>query len=305
VTSSAGSGKRFSLGQDTFAAALAAAGVGLRGKLPERLGEKAAQPVELGFSKLKSFGLGEVVASVPLLAELKAIADGVGSGSLEIAAARARLEALVGAGPLVDAARAAEPPVSTPPQGVETGVFAQADLPKPSSGSALDSFVRATRSAPTKAAAAPASKKLRSVLEEAVYSSAAALLGDGEVARFESVWRGLKLLVDQASKNARTAIDVFDVGVDGVVSALETDIPDDHSERPDVAIVLEPIDDVALLGKLADVAESLSMPVIVSVTPAFFGSAVDGLALAVEAPNAGGPKGWAELRQEGPPAGCA
>src|SRR6185437_2060532 len=86
---------------------------------------------------------------------------------------------------------------------------------------AVDAVVRGMRAQGANPGARPAgARAARKVIEDAVFATAAELLRDPAVARLESAWRGLKLLVDQCPADASIAIEVVDVAPGGVADAL-------------------------------------------------------------------------------------
>jgi len=84
-----------------------------------------------------------------------------------------------------------------------------------------------------------------------------------------------------------------------VVAALEQDLSDDSIDHPDLYVIVDPCDDVAVLAQLADTADRLLAPVLATVSPRLFGVA-DAAAVAGRADEdgAGLPSKWADLRQE-------
>jgi predicted component of type VI protein secretion system len=237
----------------------------------------------VSFPRPRAFQLGDVVTSIPALAGLKQIADGLGAGDTpDPEAVVAKVRDLAGDG-LADAvAKAFTPPAAAPK--------------KDEAARAVDAIVGSMRTGASKAGG---SRAARAAIEEALYAAASEVLRDPQVARLESAWRGLKLLCDQCPPAASTAIEVVDVGEAGVLAALERDLPEDSVDHPDLYVVVDPCDDPAVLSKLADAAEGLLAPVLVAVSPKLFGVTEAGqVAARAELERGGLPEKWPELRAE-------
>ena len=102
------------------------------------------------------------------------------------------------------------------------------------------------------------------------------------------------------------AVEVFDVEVPAGVEGLEAGLPVERFERPDALFVVEPVEDLAALGRLAALGERAQLPVVVDVTPPLFGvkSAAE-VVNRVEEERGGLSEAWEALRaEEAPRAGC-
>lgn len=314
------SGRRFLVTPDTFAEELARSATGLRVSVADRLGAGESRAFELTFPKLRSFTVAEVVAVLPELRALKALMDGL--DKLPADAAVKSLEAVVGAGrlsesvgavlrekqaPAAPAPRAGNgvvPHTPTAPRRPDLvdSIFDKTETTRPEQAAkaGVDAFLRAvgTRStspATPASAAAPA----RALVEEAVLATARDVLAHPLVARLESAWRGLKMLVDHCPASSGMALEVFDVEGPAAVEGLETQLPLDRFERPDALFVVEAVDDVALLSRLAALGERAQLPVVVEVPPSLFGvaSAAE-LVTRVEEEGGGASGAWVGLRAE-------
>ncbi len=316
--SAAPAGRRFTVDATTFLETMAAAGLGCRVVVPDRLGIDATRTFELAFARPRAFSLAEVVAATPVLAALRELAEALGRGD----AARVlppellveRLGGIVGDGRLAAAViRALRPgeraPNATPgaasgAEGVDR-VFEQADF-APSDArlavGAVDAFVKSMREpSATARAAAPATglRAARQAIEEAVYATARDLLGDPRVGQLEGAWRGLKLLVDQCPAATPIAIEVIDTTIVGIDEVLAAELADDSVDRPDLLVVVDPCDDAATLARLAELGERLLAPVVAALSPAFFGaSGPDDLLGRVDEPGGGVAEAWTALRGE-------
>ena len=139
----------------------------------------------------------------------------------------------------------------------------------------------------------------RTAIEEAVFATAADVLAQPLVARWEGAWRGLKLLVDQCPQAAQIGLELLDVAPADVAAALERDLPDDPSERPDLLVVVDPVGDVDTLARLASIGESVLAPVVVAVAPSLFGMAdAAAVALAADSPGGCSPEAFTALRAD-------
>ncbi|MFE8605191.1 type VI secretion system contractile sheath domain-containing protein [Archangium violaceum] len=316
------SGRRFQVTPDSFAEELARSATGLRVSVEDRLGAGETRTFELTFPKLRSFVVAEVVSALPELRALKALMDGL--DKLPAEAAVKSIEAVVGAGRLAESVGAVlrekqSPPAPKAGNGVSNGVaphtstaprqpdlvdsiFERTDSARPEQAAkaGVDAFLRAvgTRSsspANSSSATAPA----RALVEEAVLATARDVLAHPLVARLESAWRGLKMLVDHCPTSSGMALEVFDVEGPAAVEGVENQLPLDRFERPDALFVVEAVDDVALLGKLAALGERAQLPVVVDVPPSLFGvtSAAE-VVTRVEEEGGGVSEAWTGLRAE-------
>lgn len=315
------SGRRFQVTPDTFAEELARAAVGLRVSVPDRLGSGETRTVELSFPKLRSFIVAEVVAAVPELRALKALMDGL--DKLPAEAAVQRIEAVVGAGRLSEAVGtvlrekqvAASPkgthgvsngthaaPAATKSADLVDSIFARTEAARPEQAAkaGVDAFLRAIGTRSTSPAGAPAAvAPARTLVDEAIQATARDVFAHPLIARLESAWRGLKMLVDLCPTSSGMAVEVLDVEVAAVVEAVEQQLPVDRFERPDALFVLEPVEDVAALGRLASLGERAQLPVVVAVPPSLVGAASAAeVVTRVEEEPSGLPEAWTALRAE-------
>ena len=305
-------GRRLPLSAAGFGEAMASAGLAAEVSVPDRLGGQKERKLALAFARPRAFSLAEVVAAVPELAKLRTLAEALGAGTTTPEVALGQVKELVGEGPLaralalaIAAATPAPPAAGTPATGVDA-IFAAGDVKpaaEPAAG-AIDTFVRTMRgpSAPRPPASAAASRGVRAArtaIEEAVFATAGDVLADPLVARLEGVWRGLKLLVDQCPAAAQIAIELVDAPATDAVAALERDLPDDESDRPDLLVVIDPVADVDTLARLAGVGESALAPVVVALAPSLVGVA-DAAAVALAADQPGGclPEAFVALRAD-------
>lgn len=314
------SGRRRILTADDFNQALAEAASGLQVSVVDRLGGGTERRVELSFDKLRAFQVAEVVAAVPELRALRALAEQLSGGGTSDALA-SRVAEIAGAGRLSSALTSITAPVPTPAPATAPAatapaapapsddpvdaIFAKADVPPAATvaRSAVDAFIRATvsKGGAKPASSAPAQSRTaevaRSMIDEAVLATARDILAHPLVARLEAAWRGLKMLLEQCPSAAGMAIELLDVEPAQVAQALTRDLPEDPTEYPDAVFVVDPVGDLAVLAQLAGAAEDAYLPVVAEVPPALFEAKDAGeVSLLEEEGGRGAPEGWKELR---------
>ncbi|MCA9680776.1 MAG: type VI secretion system contractile sheath large subunit [Myxococcales bacterium] len=320
--SSEPSGRRFVLDNESFAEAFTNAKLSARVDVGPALGAAGAHVVELGFGKLREYSLKHVLASLPVLADLRKLADDLsGPSSRRPAddAAVARVVQLIGDGPLAAEMRrvfagepepepaAVEAPTADAPANtnealvdelLESRATKQADSKR-----AIDSFITAIRGKPKAegSKATPAHRQARELIETAVFGAVGAVLNDPAVTEPEALWRGLKLVVDQAGSRSRMLVEIVDVAPAGIEAAMRECLDDEPMNRPDAFFCFDRLEDPARLSEIASTAEDLHAPVVAGVGPRFFG--VDDFEAIVPAlreakPDAYAtlPEGWPDLR---------
>lgn len=314
-------GRRFVVSTDSFAEEMARAVSKVQVTVPDRLGQGETRSFELSFPRLRAFQLAEVAASIPELRSLRALALELAGGAVTRENAAARVVDLVGPGRLSQAltaepaaAAAPEPAPSDPapapaspsaPADAIDALFSKAEAPAGRSyaQSAIDAFVTASRpsgqSSSRSRAPVDAAKGLGALLEEAVFATARDVLAAPPVARLESAWRGLKMLIDQCPSAAGMSIEILDVDLSRAAEAIASGMPDEQFERPDAIFVVDPTDDVKVLAQLAAAGERALSPVVAAVTPALIG-AKDAVAISdrVEEEEVALPEAWTELRDD-------
>ena len=121
--SAAPAGNRFSVHQASFAKQLEDAALTVTATVQDRLGDKDTRAVTVSFPSLRAFGVNEVVAAVPALKGLAALATALGSADAtkrpDPQSAVDQVIALVGEGRLAAGLRAKlglppPPPGDTP-----------------------------------------------------------------------------------------------------------------------------------------------------------------------------------------------
>lgn len=319
-------GRRFVLDSESFAAAFTNAKLSAKLDIGPALGAAGKHEVELAFAELKHYTIKHVLASLPIIAELRKFADelaGPSSRRPSAEAAVARVVALVGEGPLADElgkllreppdqpeAASAPAPTPAPASGdlvdelLERGVAKQADSKR-----AVDSFITAIRGSTSKVAdkGTPVPRRARELIETAVFGAVNAILNHPSVTEPEALWRGLKLVVEQCPKRSGMLVEVADVGPDQFESAMRACLDDEAMNRPDAFFVFDRFQHRSLVAEqlqsLASLAEDLHAPIVVGVGPSLFDvdDAEDVSQVLRDAkPDASAalPEGWADLRAD-------
>jgi len=290
-------GRVFSISATTFADALARTELRPRVTLADRLGGGVSRTLQVELRRIGAFQLVNIVGATPVLASLRELADELGGATPPPAAAvLERIRGLVGDGPLWSMVDAALRQEAARASGVSVDEFLDGGV-RPPASSAIEAVVRSIR--PGSATRSTVARAARRSIEEAIYTAAGDVLRDDGLARLEAAWRGLKLLADQCPCAAATSIEVVDVSPADVVDALAAGLPDAEVDRPDLHVVVDPCDDVSGLRRLAEAAEGALAPVLVSISPRFFG-VEDAAAIAstAEEPDGGLPEAWADLRAD-------
>ncbi|MFP2905532.1 type VI secretion system contractile sheath domain-containing protein [Pyxidicoccus sp. 3LFB2] len=317
--SPAPSGRRFHLTPESFGAELARRATGLRITVADRLGAGDTRTFELSFDKLRSFGLADLVTTVPELRALQALHASLSTSDplrpISAEDAASRVAAITGPGRLPDAVsealRATVTPLPTAPPPPETSgdelveaLLNRAEEGPAAASRAVDAFLRAVNPrSPASGSSAPASpatsrKTARDIIEEAMLLTAKDILAAEPVARLESGWRGLKWLLDQSPKSSGLAVEVLDVDRPALLESLQGALAAEPFDRPDAIFVVESNDDVALLGRLAALGERSQVPVVAAVSPSLLGVAAGELSVVLEEERESVSEAWTELRQD-------
>ncbi|MFE8598434.1 type VI secretion system contractile sheath domain-containing protein [Archangium violaceum] len=223
------SGRRFLLTEASFTEQLGLAGSGLSVTIRDRLGSGDACSHTLTFDGLEAFQLSAVIDALPDLRTLRAVHEALSNAR--------------GLGPQ-DAARLE--------QGLGPGLLS----------SALAEALRNTDSPQEARDAALA------VIEEALFGTARDILQHPRVARLESAWRGLHWLWTHCPASAGMDIEVLDVEPHQRVDALTRCIDVPALQRPDACFLLDTLDDVETLHRLAALGEQACLPMVVAVREA-------------------------------------
>lgn len=267
-------GKTLTLTRADFNEALEALGLEVCATIPDRIGTGETRTVMLKVASLKELSLKHVVSAVPDLAALAAKAEQVAKLKDP---SMADLEAILGPGKLLDSLRAVvepEPPKVGGEAGAVTGdvdaIFDKAAVQEKSAKAAIDMFVRAASASKPKVK--PAARRLRDIVEQAVYSAASDVLRAPEVVAIESAWRGLRFFVSECPKDAAMRVLVLETDPEHVVEDLAARERGEEIDEPDCVFVAHDFDSTEKLAELAEFAEQELIPVVAGVSPAAFGA---------------------------------
>ncbi len=320
------SGRRFALDNESFAAAFTAAKLGAKLDIGPALGAAGKHEVELAFGELKHYAIKHVLATLPILGELRKLADDVAGPSSRrpsAEAAVARVVALIGDGPLAselgkllteppEGSTDPEPstPAPNPPASgdlvdelLERGVARTSESKR-----AVDSFITAIRGTTSKVAdkGTPVPRRARELVETAVFGAVNAILNHPSVTEPEAMWRGLKLVVEQCPKRSAMLVEVVDVGPEQIEAAMKACLDDEPMNRPDAFFVFDRERRSLIVERfaaLASLAEDLHAPIVVGVDASTFD--VDdpedvSQVLRDAKPDASAalPEGWGDLRAD-------
>lgn len=316
------SGRRVRLGAGDLVQALEAAKVSARATVEDRLGGDKSRVIEVSFPTFKSFQTSEVVAGVGVLKDLSALAASLAQNDPtkrpDPESAIAKVIELVGEGKLSAALRAklgVSKPASAPSSassaspaapaaaGISVDELlsaAPAPATQPSASSAIGSFLKAVREPSAPVVLPSAGRAARDLIEAEVFATAVEVLKEPGVAALESAWRGLKLLIDTAPSGSGMAVDLLDVAPAKAIEAVRADLGEtEQDELPDAIFVHDPVDDIEGIAAWADVGADHDIPVVLGVTPRFFGVAEAGaVASRIEDEDGGLPAEWKAFRHD-------
>ena len=297
-------GERFSLHRGNFNEWLGERKFKISASIPDELGSAGSLDFELDIEKLRSFTLKGITTSVPKLTKLLALAGDV----RDLDGAITAVEEICGEGKLIEKLNAIEGRAPAAKKDAEaelppgTDVFEAAGMPKakPVATAAVDAFMSATKPASKKVRRSKSARKIRDVLEEAVYATGRAMLASPEVANVEGALRGLQLLARQCPEKSGFTIDLFDVPKEEVTDILRNWKKGDLVDEPDAVFIPFPITEIKTLLDLAELGEELLCPVVVDIPPSLLG--FDDMDSMVDALMDLEPKDvdieWLSLRQE-------
>ncbi len=268
------SGERFSLHRGNFNEWLEERKLTISASIPDELGSAESLEFEIVIEKLRALTLKGITTSVPKLSKLLSLAGDVRDLDGAIEAVRE----ICGDGALVEKLAAIE---GKKPEAKKDGdaptpgsdVFESAGMPtqKPVATAAVDAFLRAAQPAGKKVRRSKSARKIRDMLEEAVYATGRAMLASPEVAAVEGALRGLQLLLKQCPEKSGFTVDVFDVPADEATDILRNWKKGDLVDEPDGVFIPFPVTDIKTLLELAELGEELLCPVIVDVPPTLLG----------------------------------
>ncbi len=225
-------------------------------RVHDRLGAGETRELALEVRGLRTFTLAGVVEAVPELRDLRAMAERPPAPGEVVAA----VERIAGPGKLGAAC---------------TEALESEDAPAPprsSAAAAVDAFVKSTAPPPGGPGAGVA-RRLKQVIEAAVYGTAVDLLRAEPVRSLEASWRGARLLLGECPAGSDMQVELLDAAPEDVARAVRSRPPSDAFDDPDALFVVEPVRDSGVLGGLADLAEEMLAPCIASLAPELLGAA--------------------------------
>lgn len=224
--SSSPSGRRFLLTEASFADQLGRAARGLYVTVQDRIGSGDVNSYEVSFDRLTAFQLSEVIHGVPALRALRTAHDALSSARTLGPQEAAQLKSSLGQGRLFAAMAQA---------------LHDARSPQEARGAAL------------------------TVLDDLLFLSANDLLQHSLVKRLESAWRGLHWLWEHCPTARGLDIEVLDVAPEQLAEALAECLGAPPLQRPDACFLLDTLDDVDILHRLAALGEQAWVPMVVTV----------------------------------------
>lgn len=272
-------GRRAPLDGAAIVASLAAASPTVEVDVGPILGAARPLRVPAAFPRLRAFARAAVITGAPELAALDRLAATLGPRDLE------GVRSIVGDGRLVAELAAHLAPTSPAPQPAAelasdddlVGQLLASHQQRRDAAAAIDAFVRAARptaGAPPRppAATGPDVERARQHLREAVARAADHVLEAPEIAAIERRCRALRLLLDAHARAEHITLDHLDIAPPRLASALQGLAALPPLERPDLVVVVDPVD-LATAAELAAAAAELQAPVIVEVAPSALGAA--------------------------------
>ncbi|MEM6991514.1 MAG: hypothetical protein AAF721_13480 [Myxococcota bacterium] len=288
--SSAPAGRRLTVSGERFTTVMGALSPKATVEVPDRLGGGATRSFSVAVARPRDFRTREVIGNIELLHDLAAVADRLAKDG-DVPGALARLRTLVGDGRLVDTLEGRQPappeptpaptpaaaPVAPTPAASDDDddpIFGKAALATPTketagqAKSAVGSFISAMRSgapAPSNTKRAAPGRATAPVVREQVEATARDVLGAPPMAKLECAWRSLRMVMASCPSADDLGVDAVDTDTAGLLEALEAPLSADPWQRPDAVFVVEPVDDVEVLRKLASMAEAARVPIVVEV----------------------------------------
>ncbi len=315
------SGRRMRLGATELAQALEAAKVVAKATVEDRLGADKTRTFEVSFPTFKSMQTSEVVATVPTLKALTALAASLGHTDPTKRpapdASIAQIVELVGDGRLAAAVRAklgVAKPAAAPESGAAPSAPAQGGglsvddllgggtaptpVAAPTASSAIGSFLKAVREPSAPVTAPSAGRAARDLIESEVFATAVDILKEPGVTALESAWRGVKLLIDACPAGSGMAVDVFDVNPGDALDAVREELnASEGDEFPDAVFVHDLLDTVEGVSAWANLGADYEVPVIAGVSHRFFRvPEASGITARLDDEDGGLPAEWKALR---------
>jgi type VI secretion system protein ImpC len=260
----------------------------------DKLGDGKPRTYALELGSPRALRIADVCADHEPMRTLADIATALARprDAIDVPTAIARVKAAVGEGSLTRAlaslsadlpapaavvpAPASPTPAPAPSGGISIdSIFDKAAMPPEqdtvrAAKSGLDAFIgaiRGQRNTTATSASSPLAPRAAALVLDAIEATAADLLAHEPAAAIEASWRGLKLLLGNSPGHAELAIDVLDVAPTAVLATLSHALDRGAGVPPDAVFVLPPQSQHAVLGELAQLAETSCVPIAFTLDP--------------------------------------
>jgi len=306
------SGRRITVSGERFTTVMGSFSPAATVSVPDRVGSDDTRSLAMEFGRPRDFRVRDVMGKVELLGSLSAIVDRLAKDG-DTARALQQIRTAIGDGRWVDMieGRPPTPPViraaastsTQPPAAATDGdddddpIFGKAALaPEPErtaaeAKSAVGSFISAMRSGDSPVPAPTSGRECGKLLRASLQETAGDFLAAAPVARLESAWRSLRMIMAACPSADDLGVDALDTEPSAMLQALAPALDADAWDRPDAVFVAEPVGDPELLGALADLADAARVPIVVQVRHETVGLAPDAQDVTEEIPEA-----WTALR---------
>jgi type VI secretion system protein ImpC len=307
-------GRKYPVSGESFTNVMKRMDVRTNVAIPPLLGAEVDEKTfPLHFDRPRMFRAADVIAAIEPLRRLEELAVALTRDrDITPNVAAARVEKIVGPGRLADAIRGVEPPVEDEPEteaattrsappAAATGsaldsIFDKVDTSKvaPASvgKSGLDAFIGAIRSERPRPKIDPqAIRNAAQTIRNALSDVALRILGQPVVARIESCWRGLKMVMAETPGHEDLSVQIVDVDAeaDELQLAIERHVSKIDPARPDVVFIAHALAPKTLEW-LAEFGADRGVPIVLGVNEALTGRLWHDLDDAAESLE------WASLR---------
>ena len=279
-------GKTLSLGEKvSFTDLLKDASPRVEVEIPDMLRGEGSTRMELSIGKLSAFSLASVVSATPRLSELVELTNAVKKEDDWVE----QLKAKVGKGQVSDEIDRLVNHEPGPTAASDAGdnvdkLFDKVDpTPKAEAKGAIDSFVRSSRIGGQSAGVARSvARRVRDLVEAAVYRSANAILTSDEISSMESSLRGLAFFLRHCPAKTGIRVQLADCSSQDAANKIRSCVADDAEDSFDAIFVTCPPRGVDEVLELASIGEDLLCPVVAEVPEGVvatdnFGASLDAL----------------------------
>ena len=237
-------------------------------EVPDKFRGQGTTTITFPLQKLSGFSVSSVVAKVPLLRELTTLTSKIQTNSDTIDQISKKVEPGVVADEIDRLTNNDPKPDSSSGNGDGVDkIFDQVGAQDADEArSAIDSFVRASRKNEKKGGVArPIARKVRDLIEAAVYQTAQSILRTAEVSTAESLLRGLSFFLGNCPNTSGIQVQIASCSAKNIGSKIESCVPDDLEEAFDAIFVPTALENIDQIVELAELGESLLCPIIAEV----------------------------------------